>query len=76
MIYVAPGSPERLAALTAEGNQGLVVLVVPVESLVGGRPPGVRGSMRATLDVSGCRGFVVGARREPERVRAKQAGAA
>jgi len=76
MIYVAPGSPERLAALTAEGNQGLVVLVVPVESLVGGRPPGVRGSMRATLDVSGCRGFAVGARREPERVRAKQAGAA
>jgi uncharacterized protein (DUF58 family) len=76
MVYVAAHAPEQLAALSSDPGHGLVVLVVPTESLADGRPAGVRGSMRATLDVSGCRGFLIGARREPDRVRAKQAGAA
>ena len=42
------------------------------DALAGGRAPGVRGPMHATLDVSGCRGFVLGARREVERVKAKK----
>jgi hypothetical protein len=32
--------------------------------LSGGRPPGVRGNMLPTLDVSGCRGFSLGMGRE------------
>lgn len=72
MIYVAARPPERLNAL----NAGLVLLVVPSQCLSGGRPPGIRASMRATLEVSGCRGFLLGARRERERVKARDASAA
>jgi uncharacterized protein (DUF58 family) len=72
MIYVAADPVERTIALLANAGQGAIVLVVPVDSLVAGRPQGVRGSMRPTLDVSGCRGFVLGARREVERVKAKE----
>jgi uncharacterized protein (DUF58 family) len=72
MIYVAADPVERTIALLANAGQGAIVLVVPVGSLVAGRPPGVRGSMRPTLDVSGCRGFVLGTRREVERVKAKK----
>jgi hypothetical protein len=32
--------------------------------------------MRATLEVSGCRGFLLGARRERERVKAREVSAA
>lgn len=76
MIYVAAGAPARLAALTSAPGQGLVLLVVPTGTLASGRLPGVRGPMLATLEVSGCRGFQIGARREPDRVRAKEPSAA
>lgn len=72
MVYVAANPVERTIALLANAGRGAIVLVVPVRSLVAGRPPGLRGAMHATLDVSGCRGFVLGARREVERVRAKR----
>ena len=73
MVYVTVSPPERLAALTGAVGRGLVILVVPNVSLSGGRPAGVRAPMLAALDVSGCRGFVVGRRREPDRVRAVKA---
>jgi uncharacterized protein (DUF58 family) len=75
MIYVAAAPPERLAALTSGGGRGPVVLVVPTSGLAGGRPRGVRGPMHPTLEVSGCRGFLIGARREPDRVRAQEPSA-
>ena len=68
MIYVAASPIDRLAALFSGPGRGLTVLVVPNRALVAGRPPGIRGRMVATLDVSGCRGFVLGSRREVERV--------
>lgn len=72
MVYVAAKPPERLAALATESGPGLVVLVVPDQTLVGGRPQGIRGPMLPTLDVSGCRGFLLGVRHEPERPKAKE----
>jgi uncharacterized protein (DUF58 family) len=69
MVYVAVRAPERLTAANAEAEKQTVVLVVPSATLSGGRPPGVRGPVRATLEVSGCRGFVLGSRRAPERHR-------
>jgi uncharacterized protein (DUF58 family) len=74
MIYVAARPPERLAALNR--GRGLILLVVPRQCLSDGRPPGVRGPLRATLEVSGCRGFLLGARREAERVKAREVSAA
>ncbi len=71
MIYVAARAPTRLSHAADLGG-GTVVLVVPHASLSGGRPRGVRGSALATLDVSGCRGFLLGIRRETERPRARQ----
>ncbi|HET9102244.1 MAG TPA: DUF58 domain-containing protein [Solirubrobacteraceae bacterium] len=62
MIYVAARAPERL--LREPGRGGRVVLVVPTAGLRGGRPAGVRGGARAVLEVAGCRGFELGARRE------------
>jgi uncharacterized protein (DUF58 family) len=76
MVYVAAHPPERLAALASESGPGLVILVVPTSGLSDGRPRGVRGSMLATLDVSGCRGFLLGTRRQPERVKATEASPA
>ncbi len=76
MIYVAARPPERLAAMLASSGQGPVVLVVPAQDLADGRPKGVRGPMRPTLEVSGCRGFVLGARRDRDRVRAREASSA
>jgi uncharacterized protein (DUF58 family) len=64
MIYVAASPVPRLAALLSGPGRGLTVLVVPNQVLAGGRPPGMRGHMVATLDVSGCRGFLLGVRRE------------
>jgi uncharacterized protein (DUF58 family) len=68
MIYVAANPPERLPAMMVGPSRGVTVLVVPVSALVGGRPRGMRGSMLATLEVSGCRGFALGVRRELDRV--------
>lgn len=75
MIYVAVRPPERVAALLSSG-QGPVVLVIPQQSLADGRPRGVRGRMYASFEVSGCRGFLLGARRERDRVRARDTSAA
>lgn len=74
MIYVAARPPERLAALNS--GQGLILLVVPSQGLSDGRPRGVRGPMRATLEVCGCRGFLLGAGRERARVKAREVSAA
>jgi uncharacterized protein (DUF58 family) len=67
-IYVAASPTDRLAALLSGAGSGLALLVVPNLGLAGGRPRGMRGHMLATLDVSGCRGFLLGARRELDRV--------
>jgi len=75
-IYVAARTPERLTALLSNSNQGPVVLVVPTQGLADGRPRGVRGPMRPTLEVSGCRGFALGMRRERERVKAREVASA
>jgi hypothetical protein len=69
MIYVAAEPPRRMPPAMTGAARGPTVLVVPVEGLVNGRPRGIRGGMLPTLDVSGCRGFVLGARREVERPR-------
>ena len=74
MIYVAaaPGGAHDRAA--GHAGRGAIVLVVPAAAL-GGRPTARRaGPMPPTLDVSGCRGFVLGARREVERVKARRVG--
>jgi len=48
------------------------VLVLPVDGLDGGRPSGVRGLIGPpAFEVSGCRGFVLGGRRQRERPRAR-----
>ncbi|MDQ6834956.1 MAG: DUF58 domain-containing protein, partial [Actinomycetota bacterium] len=72
VVYVAVHAPERLAALSTEAGRGPVVLVLPTASLADGHPRGIRGPAMAALDVCGCRGFVLGARREPPRVRASR----
>jgi uncharacterized protein (DUF58 family) len=70
VLYVTPSPSERLAAaLTASG--GGAVLVVPHAEVLDGRPRGVRGRLRPTLDVSGCRGFTLGVGAERERPSAK-----
>lgn len=76
MIYVAVAPPDRLAALLSSSGQGPIVLVVPAQILAEGRPRGARGPMRPTLEVSGCRGFLLGVRRERDRVKAREATAA
>jgi uncharacterized protein (DUF58 family) len=63
LIYVAASPVDRLAALLTAPGSGLTVLVVPDQSVAGGRPRGVRTNMVATLQVSGCRGFLLGAGR-------------
>lgn len=68
MIYVAAETPERLLR-GAELGRGGLVLVVPVAGLSDGRPSGVRHAARPVLEVSGCRGFELGARRVRERPR-------
>lgn len=67
MIYVAAAPVDRLGALLAGLAARSTILVVPEAGLVGGRPPGVRGSMLAALAVSGCQGFVLGVGRERDR---------
>lgn len=76
MVYVAAKAPERLAAIATESGPGLVVLVVPDKTLADGRPHGIRGPMLPTLAVSGCRGFLLGVRHEPERPKAKETATA
>jgi uncharacterized protein (DUF58 family) len=69
VVYVAVRTPEHLAALSSGREAGTVVLILPTAVLAGGRPPGVRGAALATLEVSACRGFVLGGRRARERER-------
>lgn len=69
MVYVAAETPERLLRGAGPGR-GRLVLVVPVSGLADGRPTGVRHVARPVLEVSGCRGFELGARREREPPRA------
>jgi uncharacterized protein (DUF58 family) len=76
VVYVAVSPPKQLAALYAEREAGAVVLVVPTAVLAGGRPPGVRGALRPTLEVAACRGFVLGARRARGRERPSAAAPA
>jgi uncharacterized protein (DUF58 family) len=68
LIYVAASPLDRLTAALSGPGRGLTVLVVPDQGLVGDRPRGVRGRMVATLQVSGCRGFLLGAGRELDRL--------
>jgi uncharacterized protein (DUF58 family) len=71
MIYVAAQAPERLLR-GGEAGAGGVVLVLPVSGLADGRPQGVHGLIGpAVFEVCACRGFVLGARRERERPRAR-----
>jgi len=71
MVYVAAQAPERLLR-GGESAGGRVVLVLPVDGLDGGRPSGVRGLIGPpAFEVSGCRGFVLGGRRQRERPRAR-----
>jgi uncharacterized protein (DUF58 family) len=67
LIFVTPTPSERVAAALSSGGGAAAVLVVPHEEIVGGRPRGVRGRMRPTLEVSGCRGFALGVSAERER---------
>ena len=67
LVYVAVRAPERLVAMSAAGAKGGLVLVLPTAALSDGRPQGVRGAAQPTLEVSGCRGFVLGTRRPAER---------
>ena len=69
MIYVAASPVARLSAMLSAPVGGPTVLVVPDAEIVGGHPRGVRGAARATLSVSGCQGFVLGAGRRYDRTR-------
>jgi uncharacterized protein (DUF58 family) len=73
VIYVTPTPSERLAAALQSTGSGTAVLVVPDAELVHGRPRGVRGRMRPTLEVCGCRGFALGVGSERERPIARAA---
>jgi hypothetical protein len=42
--------------------------VVPAENLIDGKLPGMRATAVASFEVSGCRGFVLGAGRTNSRV--------
>jgi uncharacterized protein (DUF58 family) len=66
-IYVAAAPTPRVGALLTAPDRGWSMLVVPLAQLSDGRPRGMRGRMLATLDVSGCRGFRLGASREHRR---------
>jgi uncharacterized protein (DUF58 family) len=63
-IYVAAAPTARVVGMLRGPGYGSAVLVVPHQQLSEGRPRGLRGRMSATLDVSGCRGFRLGAARE------------
>ena len=67
MIYVAASPVPRLGAILTAPGAGPTVLVVPNGVVVGERPRGVRGALRSTLAVSGCRGFLLGAGRAVHR---------
>ncbi len=66
-IYVAAAPTPRLTAVLTAPGRGQSMLVVPLAQLADGRPRGMRGRMLATLDVSGCRGFRLGAARVHQR---------
>lgn len=67
VIYVAAFPAPRLAALLDGAAGGATVLVAPDRGLVDGRPANVRRAGRAILEVSGCRGFLLGAGRPVQR---------
>ncbi|MGA2010287.1 MAG: DUF58 domain-containing protein [Solirubrobacteraceae bacterium] len=69
LVYVAASPVNRLTGLLAGAGRGLTVLVVPERTLIDGRPPLVRGPVQAMLEVSGCRGFVLGTGRRSDRAR-------
>jgi uncharacterized protein (DUF58 family) len=75
MIYVAASPAPRLGAVLTAPGAGPTVLVVPDGALRGGRPRGVRGSALATLSVSGCHGFLLGAGRDTDRTRGERTAA-
>jgi uncharacterized protein (DUF58 family) len=67
LLYVAAEPPERLPVPGRGAGHGLTIVVTPTRGLVEGRPRGLRGALLPTLEVSGCRGFLLGGRREVER---------
>jgi uncharacterized protein (DUF58 family) len=67
LLYVAAEPPERLPVPARGAGRGFTIVVAPTRGLVDGRPRGLRGSLLPTLDVSGCRGFLLGGRRDVER---------
>jgi uncharacterized protein (DUF58 family) len=69
VVYVAVRTPERLTAMQAELDRRAIVLVMPTAALSDGRPRGIRGAALPALEVTGCRGFLLGARRQTERER-------
>ncbi len=69
MIYVAASPVERLGAHLGAPGGAPTVLVVPEADLVSGAPRGVRNSGGATLSVSKCQGFPLGAGRRYARTR-------
>lgn len=73
VIYVTPTPSERIAAALTSTGSGTTVLVVPDAEVVQGRPRGVRGRMRATFEVCGCRGFALGVGAARERPTARTA---
>ncbi len=75
VFYVAAQPFERLAAQLASSTRGSATLVVPLENLTDGKLPGMRAPAVASFEVSGCRGFVLGAGASNSRVSAR-AGAA
>ena len=72
MLYVAAAPAPRLGAMLTSAGGGPTVLVVPESGLIGGRPRGLRGPALATLSVTGCRGFLLGAGRDSHRTRGER----
>ncbi len=72
LLYVAAEPPERLPVSARGSGHGHTIVVTPLQGLVEGRPRGMRGALAPTLDVSGCRGFLLGGRREVQRPRARE----
>ncbi len=61
LVYVAAEPVARLGTVLAGRTRGLTVLVVPTASLADEPPAAVRTAGAALFEVTGCRGFVLGA---------------
>ena len=71
LVYVAAVCHGRLAAaLAGAGGRDGVVLVVPEQEVVDGRPRGAAARALPALSVCGCRGFTLGATRAGAHPRA------